>query len=130
MRVIRNAGVWGYSSDHTIISEDEQRVWWQKAQHGVYAWLFASNGEVVGYGMMSRREDGRWSPSAGVLPEWQGHGYGKHIVSWLALEAGNMGIELWAQALVGNPAAVRTHDEAYWDKLGEDDTYAYFRSKP
>ena len=129
MRLIRNSGAWGFSSDNTVISEDEQRAWWQKAQHGVYAWLFAHDGEVIGYGMMSKRDDGRWSPSAGVLPEHQGHGYGKYIVSWLSNEASNMAIELWAQAKLDNPAAVHTHDLHYWDKLGEDAHYVYFRSK-
>lgn len=128
MRVIRNSGSGGYSGSDVQISEDEQEDWWLANQGSIHAWLYASYGEVVGFGMILRRGL-QWSPSAGVVPQFQGRGFGKWIVSDLVMKAWKLDIELFAQAKLSNPAAVATHDPQLWDKLGEDDTYAYFRSK-
>jgi GNAT superfamily N-acetyltransferase len=130
MRQIRNAGAYGYSNDHREISVDEQREWWKRNEDLTMAWLFhASCGCIVGYGLISHRVDGHWSPSAGVKAEFAGRGCGKFIVDWLASTARNLGLTLHAQALLSNPAAVKTHTERNWEHLYDDETYAYFRSK-
>lgn len=127
MRVIRNAGSASYSGDDVQISEAEQANWWRENQGNVYAWLYSENGTVVGYGMIFKRE--HWSPSVGVVTEYQGRGFGKWIVSDLVLKAWKMDFELYAQAKHSNPAGVKTHDLQLWDRLGQDDTFVYFRSK-
>ena len=132
MRTIRNSGSSGYSGPDVQISEDDQQRWWhgQVATGSAKAWLFAQHGTVVGFGMvMYRPEEHHWSPSAGVLPEHQGRGYGKWIVSWLAQEAAREGYVLFAKAKHSNRAAIATHDPEYWEQIGIDDDYLYFRSQ-
>lgn len=126
MRTIRNAGSGGYSGDDIQITEEQQTNWW--LNNHAYAWLYTSNGVVVGYGMIMKRDDGQWSPSAGVVEEQQGRGYGKWIVTNLVDQAKNLGFTLYAKAKKTNPAAVLTHDPLCWDRLGEDDDFVYFRS--
>ena len=126
MRTIRNAGSGGYSGDDVQITEEQQTNWWLNSH--AYAWLYASNGSVVGYGMILQRDDGQWSPSAGVIAEYQGRGYGKWIVTNLADQAAHLGITLYAKARKSNPAAVHTHVETHWVNLGSDDEFVYFRS--
>ena len=127
MRLIRNQGRHGYSGDNREVTEEEQWAWWRNNR--VHAWLFSESGRVVGYGMLMKREGDRWSPSAGVVLEQMGRGLGGRIVDYLADEARELGITLYAQAKLDNPAAVKTHHADRWVKLGEDDTYAYFRTK-
>ena len=132
MRVIRNSGSAGYSGDDFQITEDEQQDWWRSLAPRmlVKAWLYASHGVVVGYGMYSWREDQQqWSPSAGVLPEHRGRGYGKWIVSHLAQMASAEGITLYAKAWLNNEPAVATHDPKFWERVAQDADYAYFRSR-
>lgn len=131
LRMIRNAGRGGYSHDHHEISRDEQRKWWGDMQHRIQAWLYATiDGQVVGFGLIRQTDDGRWSPSAGVLHEHQGHGYGGKIVDDLVDRARARGIQLHAQALLDQPAAVATHHQDRWERLGSDEQYVYFRSIP
>lgn len=130
MRVIRNAGRFSFSTDQDEISEEAQCLWWTAMQGRVHAWLYRADGTVVAFGMIRRGDDGRWSPSVGVLAEHQGHRYGGQIVDDLADQARRLHIELHAQARLSNPAAVATHHAKHWHALGTDETYAYFRSKP
>lgn len=130
MRVIRNSGAAGYSNANGEVTEEQQREWWAANKHRTFAWLFVAYGVVVGFGMIQKRDDGHWSPSAGVLPEHQGRGYGGRIVDHLVVEARGRSMTLWAQAKLDNPAAVATHHRDYWDRLGDYDGYAWFRSKP
>jgi len=134
MRVIRNYGADGFSGDNRVITVDEQARWWQSVQGRCHAWLFGLQrddpwADTVGFGMILRRENKCWSPSAGVLPAYRGNGYGKQIVSWLALEAGNMGIQLHAQALRSNTAAVKAHNPLYWECYMANQEYVYFRTR-
>jgi GNAT superfamily N-acetyltransferase len=130
MGAIRNTGSDGYSGDHRQVTPAEQRAWWREVKDRTYAWLYHVNGTVVGYGMLQLRDTGDWSPSAGILPEHRGRGYGGFIVTDLAEKARGRGLLLMAQARLDNPAAVKTHRSEWWDDVGTDDTYAYFRSKP
>jgi GNAT superfamily N-acetyltransferase len=129
MGAIRNTGTEGFSEDHHQVTPAEQRAWWQRVKDHTHAWLYHVNGTVVGFGMFQLRGNGEWSPSAGILPEHRGRGYGGFIVSDLVDKARSKGLQLTAQARLDNPAAVRTHRGEWWDKVGEDDTYAYFRSR-
>jgi len=129
MRLIRNQGRAGFSNDNREVTEEEQWGWWRANHDKLHAWLYSQHGEVVGFGMIKQAEDG-WHPSAGVWIKHIGRGLGGKIVDMLADEAKALGITLYAQAKLDNPAAVKTHHADRWDKTGEDDTYAYFRSKP
>lgn len=130
MRIIRNSGSSGYSGPDVQIDHDAQQAWWFKhASAGeVYGWLYLAYGNVVGFGMILKRADGQWSPSAGILPEHQGRGYGKWVVSNLVDQARHLGLVLTAKAKRSNPPAVATHDPALWEQIGLDDDYVYFRS--
>jgi GNAT superfamily N-acetyltransferase len=130
MRVIRNTGIGGYSHDNREISAEEQRQWWLSMKDRCHAWLYAMNGTVVGFGMLRQRPDKTWTTSAGVLPEHAGRGYGGWIVDNLVDHARGWGLQLWAEAKLDNPAAVKTHHPDRWESLGQDDEYAYFKSKP
>lgn len=132
MRTIRNSGSGGYSGPDVQITEEQQLAWWreQVANDSARAWLFALNGTVVGFGLiMYRFDEHHWSPSAGVIEEHRGRGYGKWIVSWLADEATRDGITLYAKAKRSNVAAVETHDVTKWETVGIDNEFIYLRTR-
>ena len=91
--------------------------------------MWCDDGEAVGHAAtpaLLRADPGRSQDSprpARCVPP------GGRIVDYLADEARELGITLYAQAKLDNPAAVKTHHADRWVKLGEDDTYAYFRTK-
>ncbi len=128
MRIIRNMGSAGFSHDHDYISVSKQRAWWTSMQGRVRAWLYQLNGGVIGFGLIRELADGRWAPSAGVRPRYRGQGYGGRIVDDLVDQARARGITLHAEALLSNPAAVKTHHPDRWESLGSDELYARFRS--
>jgi GNAT superfamily N-acetyltransferase len=130
LRVIRNAGRFGYSNDTEEISAPAQREWWRRSQGKVHAWLYSVAGEIVAYGMFFQRDDGSWSPSAGVLPDYQGRGYGGRIVDDLVARARELGVQLVAAARLDNPAAVATHHPDLWERLEDSATHAHFRMSP
>lgn len=130
MRVIRNSGIGGYSFDNFEISSEQQWEWWQRNKDRLHAWLYAYRGTVVGFGMLRQDKQRHWTTSAGVLPEHQGRGFGGAMVDDLVCQARELGLSLEACARLDNPAAVATHHAEYWERLADDETYAYFRSRP
>lgn len=129
LRIIRNSGAQGYSHHNEQITEDEQWKWWLQNKDRMHAWLYIYRGTVIGYGLIRRTGQGIWNPSAGVLPEHWGQGFGGAIVDDLVCQARELGVKLEAQAKLDNPAAVATHHNQFWTKTGEDKDFVYFESK-
>lgn len=120
----------GFSVDRSPIDEARQRHWWAEMHNRVQGWLFDDqDGNTVGYGALLQRPDGTWVSSCAVLPEFTGHGHGKAILTWMVMAVDH---EVYARALVDNPAAVKLHDPLLWQHLGTDESGAviYFRTWP
>jgi hypothetical protein len=132
MRVIRMSGREGFSGNTDYITPDQQTAWWKVVYpRHVRAWLFqvacpCANKHFNAFGYLYKQQDDRWTASVGMLPCARGKGYGSAIITYLALNAGQV---IHAKAAKANPAAVKVHKDAYWLSMGEDADYVYFRTR-
>lgn len=134
LRHMRNATAYGFSNDVGQISMQHQHAWWIAMRGRVRAWLYQSEDQLIGFGMLRQTEDGKWWNSLGVLPAYQRHGYGAEITHDLLLhhqfrsDVGNQ--PLYATVRRENLAALAMHHEQDWDIIdGDDERLTYFRSK-
>lgn len=124
---IRHIQRHGFSADQSEIDDERQRSWWLENRPRVNAWLYTFGGVLVGYGALLQREDGTWVSSCAVLPGHEGRKFGGRILSHMI---GAVPHEVYARALIANPAAVSLHNSREWDQIGVDETCVYFRTKP
>ena len=131
LRQIRNATAAGFSHDNTQISHAVQRAWWSAMRGRVHAWLYAYQGEVVGFGLVRQTEDGRWWNSLGVLPAYQGQGFGSAITTDLLSQHDG---PVYASVRCDNLPAIAMHHPDQWERYDSGNTYddplVYFRSVP
>jgi hypothetical protein len=124
---IRDARREGFSQDQSSIDEARQLDWWRRMRLRVNGYLYFSGKHLVGYGCLIQEPSGRWVSSCAVLRGCEGRSFGKRILSHLINSVGH---EVYAQALVSNPAAVALHNPLEWEQTGVDDTLVYFRTRP
>lgn len=124
---IRHIQRHGFSADQSEIDDERQLRWWRAHRHRVKAWLYAFGGALVGYGALIQTADGRWVSSCAVLPGHEGRRFGGRILSHLVQSVGH---EVYARALISNPAACALHNEREWETTGEDEQCRYFRTRP
>lgn len=128
MGFIRDARRAGFSQDTTAIDQSRQLLWWRTNRARVQAWLYRDGaGELIGYGALLQRPDGRWVSSCAVLAPFEGRGWGRAILHHLVNSVGH---EVYAQARNDNEAAIRLHNSGDWQCLGADNDNTYFRTWP
>lgn len=125
---IRNACREGFSNENNVITPEQQREWWVATEGKRLAWLYHDEGgHRVGFGLLLLHDDGLWTTTVAVLPEFAGKGYGKYITHDIVVRCPG---ECRATARKDNPAAVRLHILEDWDIVdGPDDRLVYFRTK-
>lgn len=125
---IRHVQRAGFSADQSEIDEARQRAWYAEMRHRLHAYLYRDgDGSAVGFGALIQQESGIWVSSVAVLPEHGGRGYGRAITHHLVTSVRH---EVYARALLSNPAACALHNPLDWEVTGEDDTCRYFRTRP
>lgn len=130
LRQVRNLCRDGFAHDNREISQAAQTAWWIVMRGRVKAWLYWSEdgliGDMVGYGLLRKTDDGRWWNSVAVMPQFTHQGYGGAITADLLTKHDG---EVWAEARVDNVPAMRLHRMADWELLGFVDGRAQFRSR-
>jgi len=128
MRLIRNRCAAGFANFNDDISEAQQILWWQSNRARLRAWLYLDGtSNVVGFGLLTTHDDGTQWTTVGVLPEHEGHNYGKWITHHLINQAPG---RVYGAARRDNPAAVRLHVEDDWIECeGPDPRLVYFRTR-
>ena len=124
---IRHIQRFGFSADNSEIDDERQRAWWQENRLRVNAYLYTSGGKLVGYSALLQRDDGTWVSSCAVLPGHEGRKFGGRILSHLI---GSVDHEVYARALVSNPAACALHNDREWEMTGEADGCRHYRTRP
>lgn len=129
LRFVRNATAWGYSNYNDVISEAEQRRWWAENHSKVLGWLYRDDyASLVGFGLLRLGDDGYWRTVVGVLPSFEGRGYGKAITHDIVVRAPG---PCRATARKDNPAAVKLHVPEDWLTVdGPDERLVYFETRP
>lgn len=118
----------GFSADNSAIDEDRQRAWYAEMRNRLNAYLYRDgDGNAVGFGALIQQDSGTWVSSVAVLPEFGGRGYGRAITHHLVTSVRH---EVYARALLSNPAACALHNALDWEVTDEDDTCRYFRTRP
>lgn len=117
----------GFSADNSEIDDARQLRWWRAHRNRVSAYLYAFGGKLVGFGALLQQHDGTWVSSCAVLPGHEGRKFGGRILSHLVQSVDH---EVYARALIANPAAVALHNSREWDQTGIDENCVYFRTKP
>ena len=89
MRGIRNECRSYMTNDTSYISFFRQARWWRKVKNDPNWWLylFWYNGSPIGYGII-RKKDMYWV-SGGIIAQSRGHGFGRHLFSFLTQVATN-----------------------------------------
>lgn len=125
LRMIRNATAHGFSNHTDQISADQQRAWWASMQGRVKGWLYRDEyKQLVGFGLLRRDDEGYWLTVVGVLPGYEGRGYGKEITHDIVTRAPG---RCKATARKDNPGAVKLHVDADWEIVdGPDERLVYF----
>jgi ribosomal protein S18 acetylase RimI-like enzyme len=127
LRRIRNATAMGFSHDNTQISETAQRAWWVVHRHRIRVWLYYHSGVLVGFGMLRQTPDGAWWNSLGVLPKYQGRGFGSAITADLLEQHDGV---LPASVRQDNHRGIAMHRADAWERVpGDDPALVYFRSR-
>lgn len=125
VRQIRNCTAAGFSNHNDFILPADHQDWWERTKP--LAWLYASPEGIVGFGLLRKDEQGRWVTVVAVLPEHNGHGYGKYITADIVRRSPGL---VYATARLDNPAAVFLHVPEDWERIaGPDPRLAYFRGK-
>ena len=129
MGLIRNRRRHGFSHDTSPISPERQLAWWHANRDRLIAYLYAEGdtGRVVGYGCLRQEPDGRWYSSCAVDEGFGGRGYGRTLLTHLAL---SVPFDIWATARDDNPAAQRLHDPLIWDTIGYHEGLWLYRTRP
>ena len=127
LRCIRNITRQGYSNHNALVSPSEQAAWWAANQERVRAWLyFEADQHLAGFGLLRLADDGYWRTVVGVLPGFEGRGYGKWITRDIVAKAPG---GCRATARRDNPAAVKLHVEDDWRVVeGPDPRLVYFET--
>jgi GNAT superfamily N-acetyltransferase len=127
MGAIRHIQRHGFSADNSEIDDDRQRRWWAAHRNRVKAWLYTFDGNLVGFGALLQSGDGSWVSSCAVLPGHEGRKFGGRILSHLIQSVDH---EVYARALISNPAACALHNDREWEMTGEDEQCRYYRTRP
>lgn len=126
---IRNRCKDGFSQHNDLIKPEEQERWWNETDGKRLAWLYREEGgsAYLGFGVLLRQDDGFWTTTVAVLPEYGGMGYGKAITHDIVTRCPG---PCRATARKDNPAAVKLHAAEDWDVVdGPDERLVYFRTK-
>lgn len=128
LRLIRNKTAHGYSNHTDQISQAQQRRWWAENHERLMGWLYRDEfTQLVGFGLLRQDDDGDWLTVVGVLPGFEGKGYGKFITHDIVTKAPG---RCRATARKDNPGAVKLHVESDWDIVpGPDERLVYFVGK-
>lgn len=129
LRLIRNKTAAGYSNFTDQISQVQQRQWWAENRERLQGWLYRDQyAQLVGFGLLRQDDEGFWLTVVGVLPGFEGNGYGKFITHDIVTKAPG---RCKATARKDNPGAVKLHVASDWDVVdGPDERLVYFESKP
>ena len=117
MRMLRNIGRTSYSHDHTEITEERQRAFWEKNKDTMIGFIYYDyiTGNPVAYAALLFRGGRYWSTNA-VHPMYRGMKYGKATLHHVIHQGP---CDVWALARKDNPAAVKEHDPTDWE-INED----------
>lgn len=128
IRDIRNICRDGFSTETREITSAQQMQWWAETRPRRLAWTYRdSYHNLVGFGLLLKQDDGLWTTTVAVLPEFAGKGYGKEITRDIVSKCPG---ECRATARKDNPAAVKLHVSEDWDIVdGPDERLVYFRTK-
>lgn len=127
MGAIRHIQRNGFSADNSEIDDERQRQWWAAHRNRVNAYLYSFGVHLVGYGALIQSGDGSWVSSCAVLPGHEGRKFGGRILSHLIQSVDH---EVYARALISNPAACALHNDREWEMTGEDEQCRYYRTRP
>jgi len=127
MGAIRHIQRNGFSADNSEIDDERQLQWWRANRLRVNAYLYSFGGKLVGYGALLQQDDGTWVSSCAVLPGHEGRKFGGRILSHLIQSVDH---EVYARALIANPAACALHNDREWEMTGEDETCRFYRTRP
>lgn len=132
MRLIRNECREGFAHFNGIISESEQRAWWDIEQGRVTAWLYEDEVQfwphgrtprVVGFGMLRRGHDGQLYTTCAIYPWCTGNNYGKAIMRHMSAQTAE---RLVGEARRDNPAACKLHHIEGWHLDHETERLAVY----
>jgi len=127
MGFIRDVQRRGFSADQTPIDAERQRKWWAEHRYRAKAFLYYYQGKLVGYAALLQQDDGTWVSSCAVLPGHEGRKFGGRILSHLVQSVDH---EVYARALIANPAACALHNDREWEMTGEDGVCRHYRTRP
>ena len=128
MRLIRNRCAAGFANFNDLITAEQQAKWWKANKANLRAWLYLDDySNVVGFGLLTRHDDGTLWTTVGVDPQHNGRNWGKFITHHLIGQAPG---RVYGAARKDNPAAVRLHVDEDWTECdGPDDRLVYFRTR-
>lgn len=124
---IRHIQRHGFSADNSEIDDERQRQWWRANRLRVKGYIYTCQGRLVGYSALLQQDDGTWVSSVAVLPGHEGRKFGGRITSHLIQSVDH---EVYARALIANPAACALHNDREWEMTGEDGTCRFYRTRP
>jgi len=132
IRRIRNAGRMNMTGDVSEISPERQQRWWASVSElppkdfvAVVYWSGDDAGSMcVGYGILSRRGDGRLYVSLAVDPTMRRTGAGRFIYEDLAMRANE---PIYAEILKTNEPSIRAAIGAGFTQSGDSETTVFYR---
>lgn len=132
IRRIRNVGRQWMTENSNEITAEQQVEWWssmsQMPKKDFRFFIFViDGGPILGYGMLSRRQNNILHISLAVAPEEQGKGHGTYIYDTVASKADE---PVNAVILKNNIASIKAAEKAGFRFVEEGDkTVLYVRSK-
>ena len=83
IRTIRNSGIGKYANNNHIISEQENKIFWQENKDNITAWIMYVHEDAVGICSLHQDKDNKnWSFVA-VNPNYEGKGYGQALLRFI-----------------------------------------------
>lgn len=119
LRQMRNGCVEGLTGHREVITEDQQRTWFNMLVPPTKAWLFVDDaGHYVAFAMFRKHLDG-YTMTCGVSATFRGRGYARELTQFCVIAAQG---PLIGEALSSNEIILRLDYDAGWVKIGEHES--------
>jgi ribosomal protein S18 acetylase RimI-like enzyme len=124
IRKLRNLGRYGFSGGTSVISQKQQRLWWDDNLDRVVAYLFYDKEFPVAYCVL-RPISGKWWDSIAVSPLYRGRGIGKKLLSYVIKKVDN---DVWSVVRSDNKPSRAIHIPKEWEELNDDGKFVNYRT--